>query len=212
MIVPKKTGIFLVIAGAVLLLSALLLFLYNRYEDAQAGLESESLLRDVQSAIEDRRTPPAAEETPASSDSKMPAVMLEGYEYIGYLTIPSLDLQLPVMAQWDDFRLKLAPCRHFGSSRTDDLVIAAHNYKSHFGSLKDMQPGDTVQFTDIEGVVNNYVLEVLETLDPTEVQAVKDSGYDLVLYTCTTDGSTRVVAFFNRPNEAELPAESGIPE
>ena len=118
------------------------------------------------------------DETPAPTplDPQMPVVMLDGYEYVGYVEIPVLGLKLPVMSEWDYSRLKLAPCRQFGSSRTDDLVIAAHNYESHFGHLKDLSAGDTVTFTDMEGIVNNYCVEKIETLNPNEVDAVQNNG------------------------------------
>ena len=119
---------------------------------------------------------------------------------MGYIEIPTLGLKLPVMAQWDYDRLKIAPCRQFGSSRTDDLVIAAHNYESHFGRLKELVKGDTVTFTDMEGIINTYSVEKIETLKPESVDAVENSGYDLVLYTCTLGGKTRVTAFCNRKN------------
>ena len=112
--------------------------------------------------------------------------------------IPALELKLPVMSEWDYNRLKIAPCRQFGSSRTDDLVIAAHNYQNHFGRLKDLQTGNAVIFTDMEGVINTYSIEKIETLNPSEVDAVQNSGYDLVLYTCTKGGRTRVTVFCNR--------------
>ena len=202
---PKKTGIAIVTAGAVLILSALLLLLYNRYEDANAGQEAESLLENVEAVIETKRIKvPATSKRPDAApsttplDPQMPVVMLDGYEYVGYVEIPILGLKLPVMSEWDYTRLKVAPCRQFGSSRTDDLVIAAHNYESHFGRLKDLSVGDTVTFTDMEGIVNTYCVEKIETLNPNEVDAVQNSGYDLVLYTCTKGGQTRVTVFCNR--------------
>lgn len=111
---------------------------------------------------------PDASEVPAPTplDPEMPVVMLDGYEYVGYVEIPTLGLKLPVMSEWDYTRLKVAPCRQFGSSRTDDLVIAAHNYESHFGHLKDLSVGDTVTFTDMDGIVNTYCVEKIETLNP----------------------------------------------
>ncbi len=206
---PKKTGIAIVAVGAVLILSALLLLLYNRYEDAHAGQEAESLLANVEAAISAQATDaPAATAsnrpetteipTPTPLAPEMPVVVLDGYEYVGYVEIPTLGLKLPVMSEWDYNRLKVAPCRQFGSSRTDDLVIAAHNYESHFGHLKDLLVGDTVTFTDMEGIVNTYLIEKIETLNPNEVDAVQNSGYDLVLYTCTKGGKTRVTVFCNR--------------
>ncbi len=200
---PKKTGIAIIAVGAVLILSALLLLLYNRYEDAHAGQEAESLLASVEAAIsaQEMAAPNKPESTEALSlplDPEMPVVTLGGYEYVGYVEIPTLGLKLPVMAEWDYTRLQIAPCRQFGSSRTDNLVIAAHNYDTHFGKLKELSKGDTVIFTDMEGIVSTYCIEKLETLSPDAVDTVLNSGYDLVLYTCTKGGKTRVTVFCDR--------------
>ena len=200
---PKKTGIAIIAVGAVLILSALLLLLYNRYEDAHAGQEAESLLASVEGAIsaQEMAAPNKPESTEALSlplDPEMPVVTLGGYEYVGYVEIPTLGLKLPVMAEWDYTRLQIAPCRQFGSSRTDNLVIAAHNYDTHFGKLKELSKGDTVIFTDMEGIVSTYCIEKLETLSPDAVDTVLNSGYDLVLYTCTKGGKTRVTVFCDR--------------
>ena len=219
---PKKTGIAIVAVGAVLILSALLLLLYNRYEDARAGQEAESLLADVEAVIAaqaaEAPAPNAPDESedaalpsPTPFDSEMPVVTLDGYEYVGYVEIPVLKIKLPVMSSWDYDKLKVAPCRQFGSTRTDDLVIAAHNYEKHFGRLKELSKGDAVTFTDMEGIVNTYAVEKIETLKPTEVNAVQNSGYDLVLYTCTKGGKTRVTVFCNRAVEvAPSPATAPI--
>lgn len=207
---PKKAGIIFVTMGVVLILSALLLFLYNGLEDRRAGQQAESLMDEIHSAMTegtDPTTKPTEIEIEITEPTEtlpveMPVVMIDGYDYIGYLFIPALELELPVMAEWDYSRLKIAPCRHFGSSRTDDLVIAAHNYKSHFGSLSSLKEGAEVIFTDMDGIVNRYVLvRDPETLAPDAVEAVQNSDYGLVLYTCTPGGATRVVAFFDRVTE-----------
>ena len=203
----NKAGIVFIALGAVLILSALLLLLYNRHEAALAGKEAEILLSDVEAAIggqtsSDGPTDPTEEtETEPTLPPELPVVHLNGYDYVGYVEIPALELKLPVMATWDYDLLQVAPCRQFGSSRTDDLVIAAHNYVTHFGYLKKLIPGDTVVFTDMDGIVNTYAVEKTETLDPTSVDAVKNSGCDLVLYTCTIGGKTRVCVFCNRVPE-----------
>ena len=194
-----------------LILSALLLLLYNRYEDAHAGQEAENLLENVETVIETKRikapvTSKQQDAAPSTTplDPQMPVVMLDGYEYVGYVEIPVLGLKLPVMSEWDYNRLKLAPCRQFGSSRTDDLVIAAHNYESHFGYLYQLELGDQVIFTDMDGIENLYEVTGLDTLNPIEVDAVQNSGHDLVLYTCTYEGKTRVTVFCDRKKETPL--------
>lgn len=219
---PKKAGIIFVMLGVVLILSALLLFLYNGLEDRRAGQQAESLMDDIHSAMTEETDPttkPTEIEKPTETEkpteieiestepqetlpAEMPVVMIDGYDYIGYVSIPDLELELPVMAEWDYSRLKIAPCRHFGSSRTDDLVIAAHNYKTHFGSISKLKSGAEVVFTDMDGIENRYVLmKDPETLAPDAVDAVQNSGYDLVLYTCTPGGATRVVVFCDRVTE-----------
>ena len=210
--------------GAALILSALVLLLHNRYADARAGREAETLLAGVEAAIssqtaaEQGKTRPRGQETRPTGeengteptiaealDPEMPVAMLEGYGYVGYVEIPALGLKLPVMSDWDYTRLEIAPCRQFGSSRRDDLVIAAHNFESHFGRLKEMSLGNTVTFTDMAGIVNTYRAEMIETLSPKDVEAVQNSGYDLVLYTCTRDGQERVAVFCNRTGEGTVP-------
>lgn len=202
------------IAGAVLMLSALLLLCYNRYEEYRAGQEAELLLDDIQAMIMERED--MADSAMLNSDMQkeeeiseketveemasieLPVVVINGYGYIGYISIPSLGLELPVMSEWDYSRLKVAPCRQYGSTITDDLVIAAHNYRSHFGGLSELETGAEVLFTDMDGNVNRYILQKLSTVNPDAVEEVLNSEYDLVLYTCTPGGATRVVVFCDR--------------
>ena len=204
---PERTGIVIIAAGAVLILSSLFLLLHNRYEDARAGRQAEDALASVETAIVMQPTKTTAEIVPDETetvptepplDPEMPTVVVNGYAYVGYLEFPTLGLKLPVMSKWDYTRLQIAPCRQFGSSRTDDLVIAAHNYQNHFGRLKELAVGDAVTFTDMEGIVNTYRVARVETLNPTEVDAVQNSGHALVLYTCTKGGKTRVTVFCDR--------------
>ena len=209
---PKK-GIAIAALGAVLILSALLLFLHNRQEDIRAGQEAESLVRRVEAEIREKaQTIPPAETTAETQPEEevieteppeMPVTVLNGYGYIGYLEIPAQWLKLAVMSEWDYNRLRLSPCRQCGTTYGDDLVIAAHNYDSHFGRLKNLNPGDLVTFTDMDGVVNTYSVTEIDTVSPESVDAVLHSSHDLVLYTCTKGGKTRVTVFCDRTDPAE---------
>lgn len=195
-----KTEKILVILGAVLLTAALLLLLYNRYESDRAGRDAEALLEDVLSVAEQN----------AAAGPELPVVEVDGYGCVGYLSVPALELTLPVLTDWDYEKLRVAPCLQFGSSRTDDLVIAAHNFKRHFGRLKELETGDAILFTDMDGIENHYEVAEIQTLQPTAVDTVQSSGYALVLYTCTPGGRTRVTVFCDRAAEdgTSLPQDS----
>lgn len=119
-------------------------------------------------------------------------VMVEGNAYIGCLDIPAIDLFLPVMSSWSYAKLKIAPCRYGGSAYTGELVIAAHNYRSHFGSLRYLNTGDQVIFTDADGNQFVYSVGEVEVLAPAAVEEMLDSGWDLTLFTCTYGGRTRL--------------------
>lgn len=206
---PKKAGIVFVTLGAVLIVSALLLFLYNQHEANMAGQEAESLMSDLESWMQEMQTEPVTEipaptaqqetePTKPTLEPEMPVVRINGYAYVGYVEIPELELKLPVLSEWSYDRLQIAPCCQHGSSRTDDLVIAAHNYSTHFGRLKELSEGDRVIFTDMDGIVNTYAIAKIDTIDPYDVESVLNSEFDLVLYTCTVGGQSRVTAFCNR--------------
>ena len=196
----KKLGISCMAVGAVLIVMALSLFLYNRLEDRQAGEAADSVLPELQAAIEEAaKSLPQAQMQDDSSvavdpnaSAQMPETEINGYAYIGYLSLPSIDLELPVMSQWDDERLRIAPCRHTGSVDGDDLVIAGHNYDRHFGRLTNLKQGDLVFFTDLTGTTTAYSVVMTEVLDATAIHEMLNSSWALTLYTCTYGGQDRV--------------------
>ena len=122
-------------------------------------------------------------------------ISIDGNDYIGWLSIPSISLELPVMAQWSEEGLKTAPGRYAGSLAEDNLVIAGHNYRRHFSPIKWLDPGTEVLFTDAEERVRYYEIEETEELLPDQVDAMitkteKDT-WNLTLFTCTTSGQAR---------------------
>jgi len=189
----RKMGIFFLAFGGILFAAACLLFSYNRFQNAQAGSQADEALTAVK-ATADRPLAGETETETAGSEagSEMTVVEIDGYGYIGYLSIPVLGLELPVMSEVDGTRLKKAPCRYYGSTKTADLVIAAHNYARHFGGLHTLKEGDSVTFTDMDGISYSYRVAELETLEAEAVAEMVESGYPLTLYTCTFGGEKRV--------------------
>ena len=188
----NKVGKACIVLGFFLLLASVLLFLWNMYEAKQAGNAAQEALEKMKTQEE------AVLEDPDIYGDEMTVAMIDGYEYIGYLSIPSAGLELPVMAEWDYKRLKLAPCRYSGSVDMGDLVIAAHNYSTHFRSLWYIPIGEVVYFTDMQGIRSAYVVEDVETLAPTSIEDMTNGGYALTLFTCNYGGSARVTVRCSR--------------
>ncbi len=203
----KRLGFVFVVVGAALLIAALLLFLYNEQESATAGEAASSALSAMQDMIPDKDPFPAvtlpdgATEPPEETipePTELTRVNIDGNDYIGYISIPGLELDLPIMADCTESKLRVAPCLQYGSPLTDDAVIAGHSYRHHFRPLHDLELEDRLAFTDMTGYTIAYEVVKIKYVEPTAVYEVINSEYDLVLYTCTNSGRSRIVIGCNR--------------
>lgn len=172
------------VIGLLLMAAALFLTCYNQWDARRAGLASLEVTQTLETLI-------SSGQQPSDTEQDMPVIEIEGNFYIGVLEIPSLELSLPVMADWDYEKMKIAPCHYYGSYYTDNLVIAGHNYISHFGPLKRTDLGREVYFTNVEGKVYRYIVDNVEILQPKQIGDMITGEWDLTLFTCTTDGASR---------------------
>lgn len=204
------------VLGAALVFGALLLSRSNQREDTAAR---EAVMDVMPQLVQQIRENTASEETVSEAytipepelqipvellteeDKEMTEVEINGNQYIGYLSIPVLGLELPIMSSWSYPRLNIAPCRYTGSVRGEDLVLMAHNYSSHFGKLPQLDLGDMVEFTDMDGVITRYEVVGKDVLDPAAVEEMTSGDFDLTLFTCTYGGGSRVTAYCNRISE-----------
>ncbi|MCD8222105.1 MAG: hypothetical protein LUD07_07965, partial [Clostridiales bacterium] len=108
-----KAGLAFMAAGVLLMASAIGLLLYNRMEDRKAGESIDGILPILSQEIANRESEVQEDlyfmVMGKETESDAEPVTVDGYDYIGILTIPALGLELPVMADWDYTRLKIAP-------------------------------------------------------------------------------------------------------
>ena len=211
----KHKGRFLILTGLLLVAAALFLAAYNLYDEARAKRSATEIMASLEADIPGVLSPEPFEITEETNtaalleeveipdyllnpDMEMPVENIDGIDYIGVLRIPTLELELPIISEWSYQKLKIAPCRYSGSAYQDDLIIAAHNYNSHFGNLKNLREGDTATFTDMDGNVFTYEMVELQILQPTDIEGMESGEWDLTLFTCTIGGSSRVTARFER--------------
>lgn len=197
-----KRGAFWIHLGLLLIAAALFLSAYNEMESHEARNSAQQVIAQMCQALPTETAAeteaPAVPEYLLDADREMPVQTINGRDYIGVLTIPSLELELPVLSQWDYPALKVAPCRYSGSLYQDNLIICAHNYASHFGKLKNLRVGDTAIFTDMDENVVSFQLAAQETIQPEDLEAMEAGDWDLTLFTCTVGGQSRVTVRFVR--------------
>lgn len=196
-----KLGRALMALGAACFLAGVGLLLFNA---AQAKKAEQAVMEVIPELVEEitQKREEAEKESilpelvldPANVE--MTEVTIKGHSYIGYLTID--DLVLPILSDWSYKKLQIAPCRYTGNLRSNDLVLMAHNYPKHFGKLSDLRWGDSVTFTDMDGVVTKYTVVSRDILAPSAVEEMTAGNFDLTLFTCTYGGKSRVTVYCDR--------------
>lgn len=210
----RKIGNVMIVLGVICIMAAVALYTYNEWDARRAQTASADVLDELQYSIEQNNGGISAPIKGGSDllrmdileQRQMTVVEIDGYGYIGYLSIPSIGLALPVMAECTNRGLKIAPCRYSGSLFTEDLVICAHNYARHFSPIKWLNKGVRVEFVDMDNRQWLYDVVDTEIVNPTDVELMtgtdgEEKTWDLTLFTCTTGGRTRFALRCKRVDE-----------
>lgn len=202
----KKIGLLLVIIGSLVIMASAALWLRNYFEEHSAAKYSERVTVEFISLIY-----ASTENSNSGFDSELDSgldtefdfpddtqsgdsfIEINGDMYIGVISMPTLNLNLPINSAWSNAALKNTPCRYSGNIYDNTLVIGAHNYASHFRNISGLLIGDLVIFLCAEGTEHLFEVVSLETVPPSYRESVIFSDYDLTMFTCTFDGQERIV-------------------
>lgn len=214
----RRFGTLLTAIGLLLMAGGLGLVIYNMWDNNRAGDASDAILKQIEEAqadmgVSNAPAPPSRSDKDVDDrvtdkdawryGQTMPVTLVDGFQYIGILEIPSLGIRLPVMDTWDYDRLRISPCLYSGSYYTDDMVICGHNYQRHFSPIKGVDIDADVYFITADKVIYHYTVSNRETVQPTSVEQMirnmnngdPEDGdmedWDLTLFTCNTGGQTR---------------------
>lgn len=188
----KKAGNIIMSLGIALVAVAFIWAGYNIIAESLAEKKSQQALSQMELDVIETN-PDEIPNYMLDRDIPMPIKTINGRDYIGAVSIPALDVDLPVLSEWSYQNFRVAPCRYEGSAYKNDMILCAHNYRNHFGSLKYLTKGDRVYFTDMDKNKFTYEVMFVEVLDKGAVEELKSGEWDLTLFTCTYGGATRVV-------------------
>lgn len=183
-----KRAVTLIVIGCVLLMSAAALFVYNEIGSYRAADESMKIMGSLEeNMLADISV------TADATEGTMPTRLVDGISIVGVISVPSVGIEVPVAADWSYKNLKKSACRYSGTVQDGRFIVLAHNYKRHFGNLKNAVKDDEVQFLDVNGNLYRYTVTDIEILDKYELDRLTESESDLTLFTCTYGGRRRVV-------------------
>lgn len=184
----SRKGTWQILLGELLILAAIFLAGYNLLESEHAQKTADS----VEHQLEEKVSAVSAENIDTETEKEMSVEVIDGNSYIGILEIPALELKLPILSEWSYPLLKIAPCRYRGSVYQNDMILLAHNYESHFGTLKNLDLGEKVSFYDVDGNAFHYEVAEVTILSPEALEEMESGDWDLTLFTCTVGGQSRV--------------------
>ena len=133
-------------------------------------------------------------------------VQLNGYDVIGIVTIPKIDIQYPILAietsnpEETKEPMRYGIVRYWGGNVNDygNLSIAGHNNYNGtmFGKTKNLEIGDIVELTDLTKTTMKYEIYDIFVTDPNDVRilATNDETIrEVTLITCTNGNRERLI-------------------
>lgn len=181
----KTVKKLLKIAGIICFVIAGYYAYLNIEENKQVGKVSAQIYREMEQDIRPKVS---------SENSSMAVKNIDGIDYIGFIEIPSFDLNLPVGSSFSYEQLKMTPALFNGSYYDDNMIICAHNYATHFGPINNLKPNDIIKFVNVSGEVYSYKVSNVEILNPSELeQLLNEDDWDLTLFSCTFDTLNRII-------------------
>lgn len=143
------------------------------------------------------------EGTETSSSSGKRKIMYKGYEVVGTIEIPAINLKYPILTPETKKSLELSVVLRYttaGLNQIGDTVIAGHNYRNGtmFSNVKKLKNGDVIYITDATGTKVKYeIYNIYQTTgeDATYMNRDTNGKREISLTTCTDDSKNRTIVW-----------------
>lgn len=133
-------------------------------------------------------------------------VQMQGYDVIGVIKIPKINIEYPIVAietsnpEETKKPMKFAIVRYWGNMVNDygNLSIAGHNNYdgTMFGKTKKLEIGDEIELTDLKKRTIKYEIYSKFNTDPNDVSVLKTEDNEIrevTLITCTNGNKERLI-------------------
>ena len=137
----------------------------------------------------------------SSSSGTSNVVQYEGYNVVGTIEIPAIDLKYPILERTTPDSIELAVAILYtanGLNQPGNTLIVGHNYRSgaFFGNNDKLQLNDKVYITDTAGTRIRYnIYNIYETSaeDGDFIMRETNGKREISLSTCTNNSKARLI-------------------
>lgn len=174
----RKTGKTIFILGCLLIACSLALLLVLQVRTTQAERTNAEIVGTIESILVDRKVGTKD----VDRDPEMPALEINGEDFIALLEIPAYGLKLPISSVWEKSKVLSYPCRFSGSAYDGTLIIGGYDQRGQFDFFDRIQNGAAVTITDMTGSTFSYVVDRVTRSRSAEAEMLLDSAADLTLF------------------------------
>lgn len=124
----------------------------------------------------------------------------QGYNVIGTIEIPKIELSYPILEKVSKSSIEVSVAMLYGPgpNQPGNTLIIGHNYRNglFFANNKNLSIGDKIYITDLSGTKLTYTIyDKFETSenDTTFITRDTNGAREISLQTCTDDGNARLI-------------------
>lgn len=125
---------------------------------------------------------------------------IEGYDVVGIIKIPKIDVNYPILEETNKESLKLSITKFWGDkiNQIGSVVLSGHNNLNNkmFGRIDKLENGDVIELTDNQLVTVKYQVFDKYVTDPNDISCilpVEDGKREVTLITCTDGNKNRLI-------------------
>lgn len=133
-------------------------------------------------------------------EESIPYIEYEGYQVIGTIKIPKINIEYPILAESNETSLEKSITR-VGNGEVNEignLTMAGHNYidGSMFGKIDKLEKGDEIKILDLhkkEITYSIFDIYVTDSNDVSVLDAREKGKREITLISCTNGNKNRLI-------------------
>lgn len=154
--------------------------------------QNDDNLAEVVTEIEEQFT--------ANEGQEAANVQYNGYDVVGIIEIPSINIKYPIINKTNDTTMKYSITKFSGGdiNSIGNFTVAGHNNLNGtmFGKVKRLQIGDEIKMTDLYNNTVTYQIFDIYSVEPNDVsclESVDENTREITLITCTNGHLNRLI-------------------
>ncbi len=126
----------------------------------------------------------------------VPPSECNGLATIGKIEIPKTGINMPIYSKVSVKGMNLGPCLLYSTgeiNKSGSSLIVGHNYNGIFGKNKNLQIGDKIYVTTLDGNRIAYTVYNKIFVTPDDLSYMNTNNTQIAISTCTSDDNCRLV-------------------